>query len=217
MNFEYLTRLLKRKPNIQDIFTKIYRKKNWGDFGTLSGPGSTLESTAIVRKLIPKIIEDYKIASFIDAPCGDFFWMKHIDFGSCTYLGIDVVESMIQKNNTLFATKSTTFLSADLIKDPIPYADLIFCRDCLVHLNFQDGLHVIRNFKKSGAKYLLITTFVNQNSNKETVSPLWRPLNLQKDPFNFPKPIALFDEQSKHDPAYPDKALGLWDLQSINI
>lgn len=203
-----------KKP-IKNLFTTIYEKKGWGNFGTLSGPGSTLEQTEVIRKTIPNIIQQYNISSFLDAPCGDFFWMKNIDFKDCSYIGVDIVDSMIKNNNELFGTKSKKFIVADIIKNPLPYADLIFCRDCLVHLSFNDCLQVINNFKESGARYLLTTTFVELKTNKETKSPLWRPLNLQQPPFNFPDPVLLINEQCTHDSLYPDKSLGLWDLNAI--
>jgi hypothetical protein len=217
MNFvNFVSKFLSKKPEIKNLFTKIYTKKEWGDLGTLSGPGSTLEETEVVRKTIPHIIKNYNITSFIDAPCGDFFWMSKVAFENCTYLGVDVVEPMVENNNNLYSNSSRKFTFANLVKDILPQADLIFCRDCIVHLTFEDGLKVIQNFKKSGSKYLLITTFPHQK-NKETVSPIWRPLNLQKEPFNFPEPLMIINEQCKHDPAYPDKSLALWRLKDIDL
>jgi hypothetical protein len=213
----FVSKLLSKKPEIKNLFTKIYEKKEWGDLGTLSGPGSTIEETAIARKIIPEIIRTYAISSFIDAPCGDFFWMKKVNFGQCIYLGLDVVEPMIQNNNNQFGNEARKFMCADLIKDTLPSADLIFCRDCIVHLSLEDGLKIIQNFKKSGAQYLLITHFENQTYNKQTTSPIWRPLNLRLEPFNFPEPLMIINEQCKHDSAYPDKSLGLWNLNTINV
>lgn len=215
--FNFVSKLLLKKPEIKNLFTKIYTKKTWGDLGTLSGPGSTLEETEVVRKIIPEILITYGISSFIDAPCGDFFWMSKVDFVNCSYLGIDVVEPMIESNNNLYKTESRKFACANLINSTLPAADLVFCRDCIVHLTLEDGIKVIQNFKKTGSRYLLITTFTNQKYNKDTVSPLWRPLNLQQEPFNFPEPLMVINEQCRHDPAYPDKSLGLWELNSINL
>jgi hypothetical protein len=44
----------------------------------------------------------------------------------------------------------------------------------------------------------------------------WRPLNLEIEPFNFPKPNLLLSEyRYKGKMAYTDKSLGLWELDTI--
>ena len=48
---------------------------------------------------------------------------------------------------------------------------------------------MIKNIKASGCKYLLISTFTDKNENKDIITCDWRPLNLEKIPFNFPYPI----------------------------
>ncbi len=131
-----ISNLFLKKP-IKSLFTQIYEKKKWGDLGTLSGPGSTLEETTVIRETLPTILKKYSILTMMDAPCGDFFWMQKVNLEQCNYIGVDIVNSMIQNNNKNFASDSKKFICADLINDTIPHADLIFCRDCLVHLSFK--------------------------------------------------------------------------------
>jgi hypothetical protein len=46
----------------------------------------------------------------------------------------------------------------------------------------------------------------------------WRLLNLEKPPFNFPKPLQLLNEQcSEGGYQFRDKSLGLWRVQDIHI
>lgn len=106
----------------------------------------------------------------------------------------------------------------DISKDGLPKADMILCRDCLVHFSFEDILSAIRNFKRSGSQYILTTTFSERLSNIDINTGGWRTLNLQLPPFNFPRPIKLINE--KCDEAggiYLDKSLGLWRLEDIAI
>ena len=63
-----------------------------------------------------------------------------------------VVEELIGKDNELFGTKSRRFFRMDIIEDSLPQTDLIFCRDCLVHLSHGQAIRVLRNFKRSGAR-----------------------------------------------------------------
>jgi glycosyltransferase involved in cell wall biosynthesis len=80
------------------------------------------------------------------------------------------------------------------------------------------GMMAIEAFKKSGATYLLTTTFVNRRLNEELKETFWRVLNLQQPPFNFPKPILLVNEGCTEDgDLYSDKSLGLWLLKDISL
>lgn len=199
---------------LQDIFTYVCENKVWVMDGTesVSGTGSCLEETAVLRKMLPQLFLQLNIKKIIDAPCGDFYWMKHVDFGKCDYLGVDIVKQLVEENNKRYATATRKFLCANLVEEILPQADLIFCRDCLVHLSLQDCLTVLRNFKKSGARYLLTTSFFNVTHNRDTICPQWRTLNLTKAPFNFPEPLFILNEKCKYD---GNKTSALWDLQKL--
>ncbi|HOV12498.1 MAG TPA: hypothetical protein PLL90_12125 [Bacteroidales bacterium] len=105
----------------------------------------------------------------------------------------------------------------DIVKEIPPQADLIFCRDCLVHLSNRDVLRALRNFIKSGSTYLLTTTFPNTDVNADMVSARgWRPLNFQKPPFDFPEPLLLINENcTESGGIYSDKSLGLWLIENL--
>ncbi len=201
---------------LKDIFTKICENKTWVMYGTesVSGSGSSLEETAVLRKVLPQLFLQFNIKKIIDAPCGDFYWMRHVDFGECDYLGVDIVKQLVEENNKQYSTSTRKFLCANLVEEILPQADLIFCRDCLVHLSLQDCLTVLRNFKKSGARYLLTTNFFNVTHNNDTICPQWRTLNLMKPPFNFPEPLFILNEKCKYD---GNKTSALWDLQKLTV
>jgi hypothetical protein len=105
---------------------------------------------------------------------------------------------------------------ADISRDPLPRADVILCRDCLVHLSDEAAFASIANFKASGSRFLLSTTFYAQDENRRGSTGGWRALNLQRPPFAFPAPILLIPErQFEPDRTYSDKSLGLWALSSL--
>jgi hypothetical protein len=143
--------------------------------------------------------------------------MKETALGVKQYIGVDIVDAVIQKNQRQFGGPATTFMCMNLVEDRLPKVDMVFCRDCLVHLTFQDIRKVIGNLKKSESKYLLTTTFTNRKSNKDLVgADIWRPLNLCLPPFNFPLPLKLIDEKcTEYNGQYADKHLGLWLLSDI--
>lgn len=208
---------------LKSKFTEVYDKNLFAGRKSRSGEGSDHVQTEIIRREIPKVIKDYNIKTFLDAPCGDWYWMSQTNLGVEKYVGVDIVNSMIEKNQEIYGNSSTSFKSINLTTDPLPSCDLIFSRDCLVHLSYEDALNILKNFKKSGAKYLLTTTFTNREKNSDLIDEhgnvlFWRTLNMQLSPFNFPEPILLINEGCTEDNGnYTDKCLGLWLLSDIKI
>jgi len=200
------------------IFTDIYVTNAWNDPDTRSGTGSSIFSTTAIRKNLPNLFKHLNIKILLDVPCGDCYWIRTMDLSAVNhYIGADIVPAMIDANKKQYGGATRTFICGDVVKDVFPQADLILCRDCLVHLSYQDALQAIQNFKKSGAKYLLATTFP-RHGNTDIQTGGWRALNLEQAPFYFPAPIALINEECLKDGGYfSDKSLGLWCLDDLLI
>jgi hypothetical protein len=157
--------------------------------------------------------------TLLDAPCGDFNWIAEAADSVERYTGMDVVPELIdhnQRHHHLAGRRS--FALADISRDPLPAVDVILCRDCLVHFSHQDVWTTLANFRRSGSRYLLTTTFVERDSNGYIRTGSWQPLNLQAAPFHFPVPLALVDERCTHTGGiYRDKRLALWELASLPV
>lgn len=98
----------------------------------------------------------------------------------------------------------------DIVTTPLnKYYDLILSRDFLFHLNHENTLNVIHNFKNSGSTYLLTSTFPESKYNDKINNNGFFRINLQLEPFNLPEPIELFPEIES------GKYLGLWKLKDI--
>lgn len=202
-----------KRLRMRAIFTRVYRENRWGDAESRSGSGSNLAQTATLRRELPELLQSLGVKSMLDIPCGDFAWMRQMELPQLRYLGADIVQEMIAANNARYRDEQRSFVCLDLTKDALPRADLIFCRDCLVHLPYKDIFLALANMRKSGATYLVTTTFtgVEQNSDIYYVGE-WRPLNFLLPPFSFPPPQRLLVENS---PVRPDKALGVWKLSDL--
>lgn len=202
----------------QAIFTGIFGANAWGDAESVSGPGSTRARGEDFHEDLVSLLERWSIRSMLDAPCGDFNWMRNVLADrELLYTGVDIVEELIARHHEVHAAPNRRFLHADMTRDPLPGADLVVCRDGLVHLSFADARAAIRNFQRSGSKYLLATTFVSRSRNDDVPTGGWRVLNLQAAPFRFPEPLALVDERCTHTGGiYRDKRLGLWDLATLD-
>ena len=182
------------------------------DYGRNSGPGSDLDATKAISAALPRLVEDLALCRILDIPCGDFLWMRHVDTGGATYIGADIIEELVLSHQQLYTTDNRTFMVLDLVADDLPRADLIMCRDCLVHFSYRLIRKALRNIRRSDATYLLTTTFP-EHANSDIVTGNWRPLNLCLPPFDFPPPLRLVSEA--HPPPYGDKSLGLWRTSDL--
>lgn len=202
--------------SVKEIFTEIYKTNHWNSIESFSGPGSEVEANKLLIKEIEQLFINLKITSILDLACGDFNWMKEVKLSKINYIGADIVDDIIQKNNSQFANAYRKFIVIDIINDEIPKSDLVFIRDCLVHLSNHDIIKTIKNIKQSENKYLLATTFIDEKKNYDLATGNWRPLNLQLEPFNFPKPIYLIKENlPKFESNSNHKYIGLWEISKI--
>ena len=201
---------------METIFTRIYLGNLWLGNESRSGTGSDLRQTEVLRAELPAIFKRFGIKTLLDIPCGDFNWMRHVDLSGCEYIGGDIVETVIASNQMAHQGSNLQFRKLDLTVDSLPQADLILCRDCLVHLSYADAFAGLRNMAASGSTYLLMTTFTGRATNTDIETGGWRVLNLEKPPFSLPAPALLINENcTENDGIYADKSLGLWRLDEI--
>lgn len=208
-------RLAGRDP--AEIFSRYARSNKWGDKDSLSGKGSNLEATAEVRKLLPPLLRELGATSMLDVPCGDFFWMAHVDLTGIDYLGGDIVPDLIEANRRAHARPGVAFQVVDLIRGPVPKADVIFVRDCLVHLSHDHVRAALANIARSGGTWLLTTTFPETPANEDIATGEWRAIDLTKPPFSLPTPERLLPEGQAHLKGQrADKMLGLWRIADLH-
>ena len=183
-----------------------------------SGIGSTLSFTESIRSLLPELLKLFEIRSVLDAPCGDFNWMKTVDLKGIVYVGGDIVSPLISDLQRNYSLPSVSFIHLDITKDPFPKSDLVLNRDCLFHLSYSDILAVLENFLASRSRYFLSTSHDNKIDfvNSDIRSGDFRPIDLFADPFNFSR-NALFEIPEPGDGAIPARKLYLWDREQVQV
>lgn len=202
------------RRSVRAAFTRHYERRGWREPETVSGRGSSLRSTQAIRRELPALFAELGVRSVVDAGCGDFNWFGALQLDLDGYLGIDVVEGLARLNEDRHGGDGRRFASLDIIRDSLPRADLILCRDCLVHLKNRQVSAALHNFQRSRSRYLLATTFTAPHPNLDAPLGGWRALNLERPPFNLGPPLRLISEaESVEDPRFPDKSLGLWALR----
>ncbi len=201
-----------------EIFSRIYRDNVWGDAESASGPGSTRARAGVFVEDLVTALRQLEVRVLLDAPCGDFNWAAPLADAVDRYVGVDVVPALIEANAAHHGGPRRQFLRLDITRDRLPTADAVLCRDCLVHFSFADVSATLRNFQRSGTRYLITTTFIERAANHDTRTGWWRTLNLQSPPFAFPPPLLLVDERctgwAGH---YRDKRLAVWPLASLKL
>ena len=146
--------------------------------------------------------------------CGDDQLCEFVRISAHTSENRPAVTSTVptMSNRRAFGRPSREFVVADIVRDALPAADLILCRHLLIHLSFGQGLAALENFRRTGARYLLVTTNPSVQENREIVhTGSFRPVNMERAPFVLPRPLEVLpDPQGPDDPT----VLGLYLLNS---
>ena len=212
----FLRSVPRRLRGRESVFTWIYRKNRWASPESISGYGSELRETRVVRQALPLLVAAHGVRTVLDIPCGDCNWIKEIDFGGRDYIGADIVADLVERNQVAFGARNRRFVHLDVVRDPLPRADLVLCRDCLIHLPNAAVLQALRNIRRSGPRFLLTTTYSARPTNPDIVTGEWRPINLQAPPFALPAPLQLISEEwDWADGFHADKCLGLWETRAL--
>ena len=199
--------------SIEARFNNIYKKGIWDGKGqSRSGAGSTLEATKNIRKALPVILNEMKAKSIVDLGCGDFYWMKKVSL-PCKYIGLDIVEEVIEENKQQYANKTRSFQHHNAVEDSLPEtSDVVLCREVLFHLSFDDCLKLIKNVSDSNARYFLATTSQMLKENRDIRTGEFRNINLTEAPFNFPAPEKCIKDSEN---VSKDRFLCVWKVKDI--
>jgi len=141
----------------QEVFTKIYRNNDWGgnqgEFCSGSGSDEILAKSYCEK--VKEFIVKKSIQSIVDLGCGDFIIGKNLQVNNVSYIGIDIVKLLIDRNNNLFSNEKIDFVCLDIINDDLPNAELCLIRQVLQHLSNEQILKILKKIKQY--KYVIIT------------------------------------------------------------
>jgi len=201
---------------LQERFERIYSTNLWSDPESRSGAGSSLDSTRVLRVELPSALRQLGARVLLDVPCGDFRWMEHVDLSGIEYIGGDIVPSIVEENRRLHASESRRFLELDLTRDALPDADVLLCRDGLVHLSYANIRAVLANVARSNIRFVLMTSFPGRRDNYDVADGDWRPLDFQAPPFSFPEPrLTIVEECEEERGSYTDKSVLAWRVDDL--
>jgi hypothetical protein len=142
--------------------------------------------------------------------------MQYVDLGAMGYIGGDIVPEIVATNQRRWGTASRRFVQLDLTRDALPEADVLLCRDCLVHLSYANIRALFANVEHSGLRYVLMTSFPGRGDNEDVEDGDWRPLDFEAPPFDLSPPLLTIVEQCEEESgAYSDKSLCAWRVSDL--
>ena len=210
-----------RGSKMENLFEHIYVNNIWGrNTESKSGPGSSLSYTTNIRQEIVHLLSKANIKTFFDAPCGDFNWMKAVEFPeSVRYLGGDISPSLIADVTESYADDQRSFMVFNITSDVFPKADVCFCRHCFFHLPYKAILSALSRFAASEISLLFASTDINvggfDNTNDVTLLARggFRFLDLFAPPFELPRDVLFWAA----DCVYPDprREMCVWTRQQV--
>lgn len=203
------------RPDDRDL-KNFFNTKMWAGGGreTKSGQGSTAEWTEPFRRELEGLFKRLGVKVFLDAPCGDFNWMRRVQMNGIRYYGLDIIAEIIEQNIANYARPDRTFRVADLTRDPLPKADLMLCRDCTFHLPIENVWQILENFAGSDIRYLLLTTHTDGTNVDMPVPGRFNRRDFLAPPFRFPHP-GMDNWIIDHPGPIPLRYLGLWSAKQI--
>ena len=195
----------------KQVFSNIFARNWWNNAESRSGWGAELQRTVSIRAELPKFILHHSVQSLLDAPCGDFHWMRHVHWPSgFRYVGGDIVHDLIIENRRKYP--DVDFLELDVLCDSLPDVDAWLARDLMIHFPDEAVRTAINQFRKSTVRYLLATTYPNARQNSDIRYGQVRHLNLCAPPFSLPPPFEILPED---DDPNTGRVIGVWRRSDI--
>lgn len=188
LHYKFMYRRALRQSTLEEKFTLIFDKNLWGSRESSSGIGSEIAYTESLRDWIIQLIRDHDVKTIVDAPCGDFNWMRFVlSEVDVDYVGLDIVAGMVQANNDCYGDENVEFIVADICTDELPGCDLLIVRDFLFHLSWNDTDRFLENIAGLEFKYLLTTSHLvdKRYVNSDVVSGDFRLIDIFRRPYYF--------------------------------
>ena len=160
-------KILEKIPwSTKEAMEQVYENNLWGGgkVNFYSGDGS--HDAAIIEPYINEVVlflKSFKIPlHIVDLGCGDFnVGMQLLEYCK-TYNAVDIVETLIQRNKSIFKEDKLHFSCLDIVKDSLPKGDCAIVRQVLQHLSNKEVKAILS--KLSMYKYIILTEHIPEGS-----------------------------------------------------
>src|SRR4029079_4555282 len=97
---------------------------------------------------------ELNVKSVVEIGCGDFAVASTYVNQCQSYIGVDVVKRLAERNAERFGSSTVKFLWLDASKSRLPKSDLCIIRQVLQHLRNRDIKAIFRNISSN---HILVT------------------------------------------------------------
>jgi hypothetical protein len=172
-------RRINESKSTEEVFTEIYSQHKWGvdeGNGEFCSGGGTVDER-IADAYMEKITElsrelDFSSLRAVDLGCGDMKIGERLIPFFKSYLGVDIVQSLIDRHAEKYAGDGVTFQKLDMVTGELPDGDVCMIRQVLQHLSNSQVSSVLGKLKKY--RYVIITEHLpspNPNIRKNKDKP----------------------------------------------
>jgi hypothetical protein len=190
----------------------------WKHPETRSGPGSSSRAIAVIRDELCNVLHQLALRNrdliINDIGCSDLSWVKAVLPMSADYQGYDVTE---WENWPELRAAGWQLKVLDPLVTPMRQADVILCRDVMIHYPTETCMQLIQRCRES-AQILIATSYTSgrygphdrtfsNDVRQARPSRQFKRLDLSQPPFSL---ACLRKIQEAHQGKY----LGVWDLRA---
>lgn len=174
---------------------------------TRDGPLADLAATRALRAELSDWLKKNGVRRLVDAGCGSFHWLAHADLDMLeSYVGCDILPEVIDANQRLQGHRGNVlFALKDVVSAPLPACDAILCRNLLFLMPAADGLAAIANFRASGARWLIASTW--PGSTEADSGEIETLTDLGIAATGLDEPVAMLADT-------PGMSMGIWSLRT---
>jgi SAM-dependent methyltransferase len=199
-----------KRRSAKEVFTEIYAKNLWDsgepsfqkELPFYSGPGSGEMAAVPYADCVNTFVDTHEVKIVIDLGCGDFRVGARVARPTVQYIGVDIVEPLIQANQDRFGSRHIQFRCLDIITDEAPKGDLCLVREVLQHLSNSQISKILS--KLEAFKWVIVTEYHpgpldsfkpnrDKSHGNESRSHLNSGVVVSAPPFNVPNATLLFD------------------------
>ena len=140
---------------VREVFTRIYDNSEWGGKPGDYCSGTRSSHASLYGDMVKSFIRENRVLSVVDLGCGDFVAGRKLLVDGVKYIGVDIVDSLIRRNQREYGSENVSFHCLDIISDPLPDGELCLIRQVLQHLSNSQIKAVLRKIGKYN--YVMIT------------------------------------------------------------
>ena len=171
-----MSSIIKKQPwPTKAAMEQIYEKHLWGgiEMDFYSGEGS--HDPILVQPYIDCVsnfLQSFdEPITVCDLGCGDFNIGKQLVPYSKSYVAVDIVPALIERNKKVFSNDNLSFDCLDISKDELPKGDCALVRQVLQHLANEEVSEILKKLTKF--QYVIITEHLPSGDfipNKDKIS-----------------------------------------------